>query len=234
MMMEEQHAPPDAHLGWPPAASRRGTAAAAQGPGLLAVPAWGGRAGRRWWRCWWWWSGACCLLLLCWPGRGHDQGPPVEARRGRLVQPHGPRAPRARRSGKWGGGGRRRSDVCPLSVLCCNSSLQTTVAAEDERAKRTTVNTRTPTHPPTHPSTHPGVSAVLVPLLPAAVLLVLDVAKRLPLPPPPLPPPSWLGGHAPPAQPRRGCLVHLHGPGAPRGTRRHKWGGGGRRRREKE
>ena len=46
-----------------------------------------------------------------------------------------------------------------------------------ERAKGTTVNTRTPTHPPTHPSTHPGVSAVPVPLLPAAVLLVWDVAK---------------------------------------------------------
>ena len=155
MMMEEQHAPPDAHLGWPPAASRRGTAAAAQGPGLLAVPAWGGRAGRRWWRCWWWWSGACCLLLLCWPGRGHDQGPPVEARRGRLVQPHGPRAPRARRSGKWGGGGRRRSDVCPLSVLCCNSSLQTTVAAEDRESKKNDCQ-HAHAHPPTHPPLHPS------------------------------------------------------------------------------
>ena len=116
------------------------------------------------------------------------------------------------------------------ATVVCKLLLQ----QRTERAKRTTVNTRTPTHPPTHPSTHPGVSAVLVPLLPAAVLLVLDVAKRLPLLPPPLPPPSWLGGHAPPAQPRRGCLVHLHGPGAPRGTRRRKWGGGGRRRREKE
>ena len=155
MMMEEQHAPPDAHLGWPPAASRRGTAAAAQGPGLLAVPAWGGRAGRRWWRCGWWWSGACCLLLLCWPGRGLDQGPPVEARRGRLVQPHGPRAPRARRRGKWGGGGRRRSDVCPLSVLCCNSSLQTTVAAEDRESKRNDCQ-HAHAHPPTHPPLHPS------------------------------------------------------------------------------